>query len=431
MCQIPIEQKAMKRLLFVLLSSAIIIAGYAMYSKNDLGLMQVRFAEYYFEASLLEVGIGALGVLFAYLLLSYTFSLLKKISGFFGEKRNRRLAEKARHSLEQGLIELSEGRFAKAEKILLHKVEHNENALLTYLAAARAAQYQGADDRRDDYIRRAHKSAPDADIAIGLTQAELQMDHNQFEQALATLNRLNELSPHHSYVLKLLAKTHCKLGEWDNLRELLPELRKAGAMADEKLLSLEIETWCGLISDRSKTGNIDVLTQLWDEIPRNMKLIAEIIEHYARELVKLHASGEAEQVLRDYLNNHWIESTVILYSELDVMASDKQISIAEEWLQDHQHNAYLLYALGKMCISKNLWGRARSYLEASLAVKPMPVTYLKLAQLLEDHLDDRQQAQEYYRQGLHMLSGDYGEEALARAENDFQRVIIRPELRVI
>ena len=421
----------MKRLLFVLLSSAIIIAGYAMYSRNDLGLMQVSFGEYYYEASLLEVGLGVLGVIFTCLLLACTFSLMKKLAGLLGKKRSQRLAEKARHSLEQGVIELSEGRFAQAERMLLQKIEHNENALLTYLTAARAAQYQGAHDRRDEYIRRAHRSAPDADIAIGLTQAELQMDHNQFEQALATLNHLNALSPHHSCVLKLLAKTHCRLADWDRLRKLLPEVKKAGAITDDKLLSLEIETWCGLISDRSKTGNINVLTETWDEIPRNMKLIPEIIEYYARELVKLHASGEAEQVLRDYLSNHWIESIVMLYAELDVMASEKQIELVEQWLQDHQHNEYLLFALGKMCISRNLWSKARNHLEASLSVRPMPATYLKLAQLLEDHMDERRQAHEYYRQGLHMLAGDYGEDALAKAENDFQRVIMKPELRVI
>jgi len=82
-------------------------------------------------------------------------------------------------------------------------------------------------------------------------------------------------------------------------------------------------------------------------------------------------------------------------------------------------------------MSRNLWAPARNYLEASLSAKPMPVTYLKLAQLLEDHLEDRQKAQDYYRQGLHMLSGDYGEAALAKAENDFQRSIVVPELRVI
>ena len=113
-------------------------------------------------------------------------------------------------------------------------------------------------------------------------------------------------------------------------------------------------------------------------------------------MIKLHAAGEAEQVLRDFLSKNWVESSVILYSELDVMASEEQISTAEGWLQEHQHNEHLLYALGKMCMSKNLWGPARTYLEASLSVKPMPVTYLKLAQLLEDHLEDSHKAQSAY-----------------------------------
>ena len=164
---------------------------------------------------------------------------------------------------------------------------------------------------------------------------------------------------------------------------------------------------------------------------RSMKAVPEVVEYYASELIRLHASGEAEQVLRDYLSNQWVESSVVLYSDLDVMASDQQISAAEDWLRDHRHNEYLLYSLGKMYLSRNDWSKARTYLEASLSVRPMPATYLKLAQLLEDHLEDRKQAQEYYRQGLHMLSGDYGEEALANAENDFHRAIVVPELRVI
>ena len=120
------------------------------------------------------------------------------------------------------------------------------------------------------------------------------MDHNQIEQALATLNHLNALSPQHPYVLKLLAKTHCKLSDWESLRELLPDVKRTGALQDEKLLSLEIDTWCGLISDRGRTGDIDLITQLWEVAPRQIKDNPEVVEHYATELIKLHASGEAE-----------------------------------------------------------------------------------------------------------------------------------------
>ena len=421
----------MKRLVFYFSLAAVIAAGYAMYSKNDMGLMQVSFAEYNYQATLFEVGVVALAALFIYLLLSYLIGVLKTFSENFGEKRNQQLVEKAHHALDQGVIELTEGRFDRAEKVLLQKVEHNEHALISYLAAALAAQCQGAYDRRDDYLRRAHNSSPDADLAIGLTQARLQMDHDQHHQALTTLRQLTGLAPQHAGVLKLTAAALCKLGEWDSLRELLPIMQRTDAISADKLLSVENEMWCGLISERAKSGNIDTLTQLWNEIPRDMKTLADVVECYVRELIRLQASGEAERVLREFLDTNWTESTVTLYSELDVLASAQQINTAEGWLHDHQHNEYLLLALGKMCISNSDWGKARNYLEASLTVAPMPTTYLKLAQLLEEHMDDRQLAQEYYRQGLHMLSGDYGEQALANAEKDFERVIMKPELRVI
>jgi uncharacterized membrane-anchored protein len=64
----------MKRLFFYLLLTAIITAGYAMYSNNDMGLMQVSFAEYQFQATLFEVGVGALAILLAYLIFSYSLS---------------------------------------------------------------------------------------------------------------------------------------------------------------------------------------------------------------------------------------------------------------------------------------------------------------------------------------------------------------------
>ena len=40
------------------------------------------------------------------------------------------------------------------------------------MAAARAAQELGAYDRRDEYLRLAHDTTPDAEVAIGIVQAE-------------------------------------------------------------------------------------------------------------------------------------------------------------------------------------------------------------------------------------------------------------------
>ncbi len=59
----------------------------------------------------------------------------------------------------------------------------------------------------------------------------------------------------------------------------------------------------------------------------------------------------------------------------------------------------------------------------------MPQNYLKLARLLEEHMAEPAAAQEYYRQGLHLLAGDYGEEALNKAVHDFERET--PQLKIV
>jgi len=398
----------MKQILFAMFAAFLIASGYAMYIKQDTGLLQLQFAQYSFETDLLKAGTALLAVVIIFILLSSIYSVLKKFAGLFGSKRRQRLANLARQSLEQGLIELAEGRFDKAEKLFLHKITHNENALLCYLSAARAAQKQGAHDRRDDYLRKAHRSTPTADIAIGLTQAELQFSHEQYEQALATLNSLHKLSPKHAYVIYLLAKTYDKLRDWDKLRSLMPDLQKLNVLPPEKILPLEISTWKGLYSSCTGPDVVEQLTQYGKDTPKHLKGLPEIVEHYAATLLENGAESDAEQVLRNHLNNSWDESTVILYSELNVLGDNKQLENADDWLQQHQHNPYLLFSLGKMCLLRSLWGKARSYLEASLSIKPMPQTYLVLAQLLEEHMDEAALAQDYYKRGLHLLSGKSG-----------------------
>ena len=119
------------------------------------------------------------------------------------------------------MIELSEGRWRQAERDLLRYVEHSDTPLLNYLAAARAGQQQHAYERRDEYLHLAQSSMPSADVAVALTQAELQLAHQQHEQALATLTRLRAIAPRHTYALRLLVRVYQRLEEWEELRKLL------------------------------------------------------------------------------------------------------------------------------------------------------------------------------------------------------------------
>jgi len=419
----------MNRLLYIFLISAITILGFTMYKQNDFGQISLSFVDFSFNTNLIVFGAAFLSGLFAILALVKAYQTIKNIIIHFAGKRENRLEEKARLSLSRGLIEYAEGRFEHAEKILLQQVKYSDNRLLVYLSAARAAQQLGAHERRDEYLRKAHLETPDADVAIGLTKAELQLAHDQNEQALATLTQLNKLSANHTYVLTLLANTYKHLQDWDNLEKILPDLKKYGNLSTESYLSFEIIVCCGQLFNLAKNQNSQLLIDFWSDTAPHLKEMPEIIEHYAKQLISVNAAGEADKTLRLYLNKNWEESTIVLYSELNVLVDNKQLEMTESWLKDHQYNAHLLLALGKMCISRSLWGKARSYLEASISINPMPENYLILARLLEENMDEPVAAQEYYRQGLHLLAGDYSEAVMGKEPHIFDHET--PQLKIV
>jgi len=424
----------MNRLLYILLISAMTIIGFSMYKQKDLGHIRFSFADFSFETNLLVFGASLLSCLFVILILIKTYQLIKSALDYFVQQHKQRLKEKASLSLSQGLIEYAEGRYERAEKIILQDVEKSENQLLIYLSAARAAQQLGAHERRDEYLDKAYIEAPDANIAIGLTKAELQLSHDQNEQALATLTQLNELSPNHTYVLTLLANTYKHLQDWDNLKNILPALKKHGNLSAESFLCFEVIVCNGQLSNLTKKTQLQhsasqALITFWNDTPQHLKSLPDVIEHYARQLIFVDAADEAEKLLRLYLDKNWQESTLMLYAELDVRVDKKQLEMVESWLSDHQQNAFLMLALGKMYNSLSLWGKAKNYLEVSISINPMPQNYLRLARLLEEHMAEPRAAQKYYRQGLHLLAGDYDEEVLNKDAHNFEHET--PQLKIV
>jgi HemY protein len=414
---------AMNRLAYILLISLITVVGFIMYKQDDIGKVNLTFADYSFETNLVVLSAAILGLIFLFLVIVKLISLIKNSFFYLGKKHRSRQKEKAREALPKGLIEYAEGRFAQAEKTLLQQVKYSDNRLLVYLSAARAAQQLGGHDRRDEYLRKAHLETPEAEIAISLTKAELQLAHDQDEQALATLSQLNEQVENHPYVLTLLANTYKHLHDWDNLKTILPTLKKHTKLSAESFLSFEVLVCNGQMSllakkpDHLNSVDSESLIHFWTGVPSHLKILPEVIEHYVRLLNSIGDSNEAEQVLRQYINKNWQDSSIVLYSELDdteldTSAEKKQLETVESWLKKHPQNAYLLLALGKMCLSRSFWGKAKNYLEASIAINPMPENYLKLARLLEENMNEPDAAQEYYRQGLHRLAGDYNEAVL-------------------
>ncbi|NNM59162.1 MAG: heme biosynthesis protein HemY [Legionellales bacterium] len=329
------------------------------------------------------------------LLIRGTGALAKKIRAW---RKQRRL--NASHRLTKvGLCELAEGKWASAENLLIKAIQHNPSPLINYLAAARAAQEQGDENRRDEYLRKAHESTPDSALAIGLTQAQLQFNQKQLEHSLATLRHLQHLEPENQYVLKMLRQLYQKLVDWNGIVEILPELRKRKVFPSEELINLEKQAYAELLTQFKSSASHQQLDELWQRIPRSLKRDPLLLQRYVDRLIIQHRDEEAEHVIRGALKNDWQPELIRLYGLLSCAASEKQLEIAESWLKQYGNSGVLFLTLGRLCLRNHLWGQARHYFESALALEPCPELYAEFGRLLE-HIGQTNEAIEKYRQGL-------------------------------
>jgi len=308
-------------------------------------------------------------------------------------------AKKARKISLQGLINLSQGQWKKAERLLTRAVKNSDMPLLNYLSAAKAAQKQNAPERRDHYLALAHKSMPEADFSVKLTQAELQFAHGQNEQALATLVHLHSLSPKHPHIMVLLSKLYQQLKSWKDLRKLLPQLHKNKVYPEKIFRKMEKETYVELIQHTNWNNNIDKLQQLWQEIPRELQKDTDLIEIYCNKLIQLDKNDEAELILRNALRKEWQPTLIKQYGLVKSSQLEKQLTFAESLSRDHDNHPLLLLSLGRLCMYNDLWGKARAYLEASIGNKELAETYKELGLLME-YLNEPKLAAEYFKKGL-------------------------------
>jgi HemY protein len=338
-------------------------------------------------------------------LLRYVFGLRKNFSRY----REARLGSKANRALSQGLILLTEGHWEKAEKVLLEHAPHSETPVLNYLAAARAAHMREAYSRRDELLKLAIESDSKANIAVGVSQADMQIISGQLEQAHATLTRLRELSPKHPYVLKLLAKVLYRQEYWDSLLELLPELIKQNLLKNDEMAKVQGATLQAMFQQYAKNKQTDKLQGLWKKLPSVIRENPEAILLYARAL---HTAGDelsCASLISNNLGKRWDDGLADLYGRIQHHSLGNAIQQAEKWqLSRPDNNPALLLLLARLYNQQKLWGMAKSYYESSLNQAPNTKAYLELAELL-DTMKEPENAQRCYRLGLRYCIRGEGE----------------------
>jgi HemY protein len=189
------------------------------------------------------------------------------------------------------------------------------------------------------------------------------------------------------------------LGNWREVARLVRQLEKHQALTAEQAAPIRSravrEALRGLREDPSG------LMRYWHELDENDRAEPSLALETARALMAAGDCREAQRVIEDALEEQWDATLVLAYGECgrpgepagDVLG---RIAQAEKWLQRMPRDGTLLFTLGRLCRQQQLWGKARSYLEAALAIAPSRPAHVELAQLL-DQLDESELAVRHYR----------------------------------
>lgn len=364
----------------------------------DPGYVIINFRGYTIEMSVpVLVGITVV-LLFAIWLIRKVILAPRRLGEAAGRYRSARSGQK----LTRGMIAVAEGKFARGEKMLARAASTSDSPLFNYLQAARAAHLQGRDDRRDEWLRLAYQETPEAANAVLLTQAEFQLDRGQNEQALATLRRLDENSKDHAHALALMGRLYFELEDWDSLAELLPRLGKNSQLKPETL-----DTWTIRVRREAlnRAADIDAVAEAWKGVSRAHRSEPSLLEAYYSGLMRAGQHDRVEKELANTLKSNWNGPLVRLFGLVEATDTTKQLKRAENWLKNHGDDPDLLLAAARLCLRNELWGKARSYLETVISLRPTPEAYREYGALL-NQMGEADAAAAAYRDGLGMVSAE-------------------------
>ena len=266
---------------------------------------------------------------------------------------------------------------------------------LNPIIAARAAHELREFDKRDSYLASASdKSVGESTMRL-IAQTEFMLDQKQPQLALNSLKELSNTTKHkHIGALQLELKALQQVHNWDGVLSVIGQLEKRSAINENVATQMRQQAWLEKLHEPNQ--ELKELQSLWKSIPGQIRQRPKIAAQAASSFIKLKDCKSAQQLLTDSLNAQWDSELITLYGDCQGADNVGQIDQAEKWLKTHNADAGLLLALGKLCLHHGLWGKAQSYLDASISLSPSRAGYTALAKLAEK-LQKSADANKYYQ----------------------------------
>jgi HemY protein len=336
---------------------------------------------------------------FAFYFLTRLVASLLAIPARVRAYREERARSRLRQALDEALLAFFQGRYASAEKSAAMAMTGEETKGVAAIIAARSAHELGRFNEREQFLDQAKGAAPAVDQARLTTLADLLVSQGRHAEALAVLKDLSARDSRNLRLLRLKLQAEQATRDWDEMLDTVDSLVKLGGLGPAEASAARRAAHLGNLARKSQ--DVAALTAYWKQLPQEMRLDSSVAAVAARYHLALGNATEAQSIIETSLEREWSPSLVALYGEAAGETALPQIERAEKWLRGHARDPALLLALGKLCMRQELWGKAQSYIEASLALEPTHDGHMTLAALME-RIGKPQEAVRHFRRSAEL-----------------------------
>ena len=145
-----------------------------------------------------------------------------------------------------------------------------------------------------------------------------------------------------------------------------------------------MEAYGSLLKQVGMEANKEKLNNAWLKMPKKLRTEFHLIEVYTEEELELADASGYELLIHKALKKQWDIALLGLYGLVEGKDLARQLKFAESFLSTHAREPVLLLTLGRLSVKNKLWGKARTYLEESIEINPIPEAYRTLASVIDE-----------------------------------------------
>jgi HemY protein len=300
------------------------------------------------------------------------YALLRVVSRTLGlpeevrQYRRRRQQERARAKQDAAVIALLEGRFGRARQFAEEALAIPRSSGLSALVGARAAITTREFAAAEALLVRPDVVVPSLAVPRLMLEAEMKLEQGQPLEALGILRALRKEAGSHTAALRLELRALQGAGRHAEIPSLVDQLVKRKVYGAAEGEFVRAAAHAQELTARAHDG--EGLRAYWGKLSDNEQRMPKIALAGARSFIAQGWGHEAAEIIARALDREWNADLVALYAQCRPADSTPQLERAERWVGQHSGDATLLYVLGVLCERAQLWGKAETYLEASLAL---------------------------------------------------------------